>query len=571
MVRATVALLTVGSAQETGDSDVLPTRWPLTPCAAGNYRCSDGVSCVDLSSFCDGITDCADASDETVCSRLRDAFEEAKPRLRRQGASANPNYAASKSDSSDSRYRRQAFPAFTTASPFFFGDVTTGGFDDFFGFDITTQSLLDGDFFNLATTGFPAFGPALATTADPFGGDLFFNPTTQSPMNLPSFTTESLLNFFGDTVTEDPLFGDLLTTAGLFPGMLQTTEASFIFPPVQTTVPSEFPDLLPATTEETFFEIPTTPATVFLPPQTTQDIFDLNIATTPAPAFPEQTTEGFVFPEVQTTDDPFVFPEQTTAGFQIPTTEGFDLSLLGTTPAGLPDLLFPATTADPFGGIFPATTEGLVFPDFQTTPFPSFTTEGLPLFPDVTTESLVFPSFTTAAPTVDSGDFFTCANGDRVPVDVVCDKIADCLDGSDELNCPDDTTEIPTTIVPTTTEPMIEPTTESSTTVTTSTATTATTTSTGSTIPARAPSGPPPDADEEQYERWFDTFMNWRAAIFNDWLNVMKVYQQRSGIKTDDNSSCSSASLSFCSNGRKTCKDDLDGCQYCFCYGLRYS
>ena len=47
----------------------------------------DGVSCVDLSTFCDGITDCADASDEAVCSRLRDAFEEAKPRLRRQGTS----------------------------------------------------------------------------------------------------------------------------------------------------------------------------------------------------------------------------------------------------------------------------------------------------------------------------------------------------------------------------------------------------------------------------------------------------------------------------------------------------
>jgi hypothetical protein len=52
-----------------------------------SFRCMDGVSCVDLSTFCDGITDCADASDEAVCSRLRDAFEEAKPRLRRQGTS----------------------------------------------------------------------------------------------------------------------------------------------------------------------------------------------------------------------------------------------------------------------------------------------------------------------------------------------------------------------------------------------------------------------------------------------------------------------------------------------------
>jgi len=595
MVRATVALISSASAQAAEqkliDDGVLSTTWALTPCAAGNYRCMDGVSCVDLSTFCDGITDCADASDEAVCSRLRDAFEEAKPRLRRQGTSDNPNYVAS-SDSKERIRRQFDFPAFTTASPFddFFNDVTTAGFADFFGGfgSVTTDSLLDGDgLFNFATTGFPLDFGAMQTTANPFGdGDLFFNPTTQSPLVLPSFTTESLLDFF-DVATDEPLLGELLTTAGLFPGMLQTTAPSFIFPPAQTTVSSFEDPLLLATTEEALFELPTTPAPVFLPPQTTQDIFELPIATTPEPAFPVQTTEGFVFPELQTTGDPFVFPEQTTAGFQLPTTEGFDLGLLGTTQGGFPDDLlatteggfpdglFPATTADPLGGIFGPTTEGFVFPDFQTTPFPSFTTDGLPLFPEVTTESLEFPVFTTPSPNeVDSGDFFTCANGDRVFIDVVCDKIADCLDGSDELNCPEDTTEDPTTttvrpttVRPTTVEP--DPTTETTTTGTTSTTTTST--STGSTIPARVPSSPPQDADEEQYERWFDSFMNWRAAIFNDWLNVMKVYQQRSGITTDDNSSCSSASLSFCSNGRKTCKDDLDGCQYCFCYGLRYS
>ena len=48
---------------------------------------------------------------------------------------------------------------------------------------------------------------------------------------LPSFTTESLLDFF-DVATDEPLLGELLTTAGLFPGMLQTTAPSFIFPPV---------------------------------------------------------------------------------------------------------------------------------------------------------------------------------------------------------------------------------------------------------------------------------------------------------------------------------------------------
>lgn len=139
-----------------------------------------------------------------------------------------------------------------------------------------------------------------------------------------------------------------------------------------------------------------------------------------------------VFPELQTTGDPFVFPEQTTAGFQLPTTEGFDLGLLGTTQGGFPDDLlatteggfpdglFPATTADPLGGIFGPTTEGFVLPDFQTTPFPSFTTDGLPLFPEVTTDSLEFPVLTTPSPNeVDSGDFFTCANGDRVFIDVV--------------------------------------------------------------------------------------------------------------------------------------------------------
>jgi len=584
MVRATVALISSASAQAAEqkliDDGVLSTTWPLTPCAAGNYRCMDGVSCVDLSTFCDGITDCADASDEAVCSRLRDAFEEAKPRLRRQGTSANPNYVAS-SDSKDRIRRQFDFPAFTTANPFgdFFSDVTTEGFMEFFG-GATTDSLGDG-LFNFATTGFPLDFGAVQTTASPFGdGDLFFNPTTQSPLVFPSFTTESMLDFFGAATEENPFLGNLLTTAGLFPGMLQTTEASFIFPPAQTTVPSFEEPLLVATTEEALFALPTTPAPVF-PSQTTEDTFELPIATTPEPAFPAQTTEGLEFPELQTTGDPFVFPEQTTAGFDLgllgttqggfpdgllaTTQSGFPDDLLATTEGGFPDGIFPATTADPLGGIFGPTTEGFVFPDFQTTPFPSITTEGLPLFPEVTTESLEFPVFTTASPNeVDSGDFFTCANGDRVFIDVVCDKIADCLDGSDELNCPEDTTEDPTTTsqrITTTVEP--DPTTETTTTATTSTTTTSTTA--GTTIPARVPSSPPQEADEEQYERWFDTFMNWRAAIFNDWLNVMKVYQQRSGITTDDNSSCSSASLSFCSNGRKTCKDDLDGCQYCFC------
>jgi len=61
----------------------------------------------------------------------------------------------------------------------------------------------------------------------------------------------------------------------------------------QTTVSSFEDPLLLATTEEALFELPTTPAPVFLPPQTTQDIFELPIATTPEPAFPVQTTEGF--------------------------------------------------------------------------------------------------------------------------------------------------------------------------------------------------------------------------------------------------------------------------------------
>lgn len=142
------------------------------------------------------------------------------------------------------------------------------------------------------------------------------------------------------------------------------------------------------------------------------------------------------FPELQTTGDSFVFPEQTTEGFDLgllattqggfpdgllaTTQSGFPDGLLATTEGGFPDGIFPATTADPLGGIFGPTTEGFVFPDFQTTPFPSFTTEGLPLFPEITTESLEFPVFTTASPNeVDSGDFFTCANGDRVFIDVV--------------------------------------------------------------------------------------------------------------------------------------------------------
>lgn len=43
-----------------------------------------------------------------------------------------------------------------------------------------------------------------------------------------------MLDFFGAATEENAFLGNLLTTAGLFPGMLQTTEASFIFPPVNS-------------------------------------------------------------------------------------------------------------------------------------------------------------------------------------------------------------------------------------------------------------------------------------------------------------------------------------------------
>merc|ERR1712228_708633 len=73
--------------------------------------------------------------------------------------------------------------------------------------------------------------------------------------------------------------------------------------------------------------------------------------------------------------------------------------------------------------------------------------------------------------------------------------------------------------------------------------------------------------DREHVVKFIDQFIRWRTTIFDKWLSVMKIYQQRSNIVTQTQYplACMQFGRKVCKNMSKTCKQDLTGCQYCYC------
>jgi hypothetical protein len=71
--------------------------------------------------------------------------------------------------------------------------------------------------------------------------------------------------------------------------------------------------------------------------------------------------------------------------------------------------------------------------------------------------------------------------------------------------------------------------------------------------------------DNQQFDRFVEMYSKWRDTIFDKWLSVMKKYQSKSGIKIKSDATCRQYGRTECDNLSLTCKQDLSGCQYCYC------